>query len=260
MRHKLTKDQIDYINENYRTKSQAKIAEYLGIGKGSVGGYMRRNGLKVSKKQSLEFRSHALRGRTTFSEKESQFIKQNYLTMPVKTMAEKLGRSGTGVNTRLRQLGLVIPRAIIEKRKTHSQFQKGAVPMNKGKKQHEFMSPEAIEKSKATRFQKGITPHNANYDGHERVTKDGYIEIRVRKGKYRLKHVHEWEKINGKLPKGHCLRSNDDDKLNTNPENWRLITRRENMLLNSSSHFPPELRKTIRLKNKLVKALKEHSK
>ena len=35
------------------------------------------------------------------------------------------------------------------------QFPKGHVPRNKGKKQTDFMSAEAIERTKATRFQKG---------------------------------------------------------------------------------------------------------
>ncbi len=40
-------------------------------------------------------------------------------------------------------------------------FQKGHTPMNKGLKQSEYMTPGAIERTKATRFKKGNVPHNA---------------------------------------------------------------------------------------------------
>ena len=36
------------------------------------------------------------KGRTSFTAKEDQFIKDNYLTMPIKTMAKQIGRSGCG--------------------------------------------------------------------------------------------------------------------------------------------------------------------
>lgn len=207
--------------------------------------------------KKIIYRDCPIGGKTTFSEKESQFITDNYLAIPVKTMATILGRSGTGINSRMKQLGLVIPEEIIKQRKKESRFNKGHIPKNKGKKQSDYMTSEAIEKTKPTRFKKGQSPHNTNYNGHERITKDGYIEIRIKKGKYRLKHLHEWEKLNGKLPKGYCLRSKDDNKLNTAPDNWELITRAQNMILNSGHNLPTELKKTIRLKNKLVKTIKE---
>ena len=194
-----------------------------------------------------------MKARTTFTETESQFIKENYLTMPVKTIASKIGRSGSGVFGRMKQLGLVVPREIIEMRKAESRFKKGAISFNKGKKQSEFMSAAAIEKSKATRFKKGSIPHNTQYDGHERITKDGYIEIRLSIGKYRLKHLNEWEKLNGALPKGSCLRCVDGNQLNTDPSNWILITRAENMKQNTIHRYPEEIKQIIRLKSKLQK-------
>lgn len=44
-------------------------------------------------------------------------------------------------------------------------FKKGSIPVNKGRKQEEFMSKEQIEKTKATRFKKGNAPHNTKFDG-----------------------------------------------------------------------------------------------
>jgi hypothetical protein len=42
-----------------------------------------------------------------------------------------------------------------------TEFKKGHVPFNKGLKQSEWMSPEAVAKTKATRFKKGQMPPTA---------------------------------------------------------------------------------------------------
>lgn len=257
MRKKITfnKSEKQYIQDNYLKKSSNKIGDHLGYRGGIIKNYMNRNNLIVPKKLSIQFRSDAMTGRTTFTAKEDNYIKDNYLTMPVKTMAKNIGRSGTGVFNRMRKLNLVVPKEIAEQRKKDNQYKTGFIPQNKGKKQTDYMSAEAIEKTKKTRFKKGSTPHNEKYNGHERITKDGYIEVRIEKAKYRLKHLHEWEKINGKLPKGYCLRSIDGTKQNTSPDNWELISRAENMKLNSIQRYPKQLIKIIRLNNKLKKQI-----
>jgi hypothetical protein len=189
---------------------------------------------------------------TSFTEEEDAFIVDNYLKYPVKKLARMIGRSGLGTSNRISKLGLIIPRELIEQRKRMSYFHKGQVSFNKGMKQEYFMSPEGIERTKATRYKKGNIPPNTNYNGHERTTIDGYIEIRVSRNNYRLKHVVEWEKENYKVPKSHCLWCIDKNKKNTNHNNWELITRLE--LLNRNVHNrPPELKKAIRLTNKILK-------
>jgi hypothetical protein len=121
------------------------------------------------------------------------------------------------------------------------QFQKGNIPVNKGKPLEAFCSPETIKKISKTWFKKGNLPHNANFEGHERITKDGYIEISIaetnpRTGferRYVLKHRLLWEKENGKLPEGMCLKCLDGNRQNTNPSNWEAIDKRANLFLNN---------------------------
>ena len=84
-----------------------------------------------------------------------------------------------------------------------------------------------MKKQELHAFKKGHEPHNTKYNGHERITKEGYIEIRIKKGEYRLKHLYNWEQINGKLPKNHCLSCVDGNKQNTDPNNWKIISRAE---------------------------------
>jgi hypothetical protein len=65
----------------------------------------------------------------------------------------------------------------------------------------------------------GQLPHNTQYLGHERVSKDGYVEVSIDEvyphtgygRRYLLKHVHKWEKANGPVPDGLCLKCVDGE-------------------------------------------------
>lgn len=108
-------------------------------------------------------------------------------------------------------------------------FVKGQTPPNKGKP----MSAELRAKCAPTMFRKGQLPHNTKWLGHERLSKDGYVEVSIAETNphtgfercYVLKHVHEWEKLNGPVPEGMCLKSRDGNRQNTDVSNWELIDR-----------------------------------
>lgn len=142
-------------------------------------------------------------------------------------------------------------------------FKKGTVPPNKGKKQTEFMSKEAIERTKATRFKKGNIPPNHKPIGHERVTVDGYVEVKVREGKkqknFELKHRLVWEQHNGPIPESHNIQFKDGNKLNCKIENLYMISRAEQVSTENTIHrYPAELKTAIRRINKLQKHIKEY--
>lgn len=114
------------------------------------------------------------------------------------------------------------------------QFEKGHITHNKGKKQIEFMSKEAIERTKATRFKKGNIPKNHRPIGSERITVDGFWEIKVDEpNKWMLKHRWVWEQSNGKIPKGYVLVFLDGNRDNISLENLKLISRQENLVMNN---------------------------
>ena len=123
------------------------------------------------------------------------------------------------------------------------QFRKGQPAYNKGMKQTDFMSAEAIERTKATRFQKGQEPHNAKGFGigRERVDKDGYIQVKVklhsntdgRWNNYRYKHVLIWEKEHGcHIPPKTAIIFADGNKRNFDSNNLVAVPRRILMIIN----------------------------
>lgn len=98
----------------------------------------------------------------------------------------------------------------------------------------------------------------------------GYVLIKtpqVRCGKtikhYKYKHVTVWEKENGPIPKGNCLRFLDGDNQNCSIENLAMFTRTETLFLNFLGYnkAPKELRETIilvaRLKARVVERRRE---
>lgn len=150
-------------------------------------------------------------------------------------------------------------------------FAKGTVPPNKGKK-----CPPGTggrhPNARRTQFKKGNEPHNTNFLGHERVSKDGYVEISIDETnphtgferRYVLKHRWQWEQKHGPVPDGMCLKCKGE-RINTDPSNWELIPRA--LLPRLDGRFgrgyeeaPAELRPTILAVAKLEHRVREKTK
>ena len=108
-------------------------------------------------------------------------------------------------------------------------FEKGRATWNKGTK--------GLTKANVTSFKKGQKSHNYKPVGSERITKDGYCEIKVSDTgrRWRLKHVLIYEKHHGKVPKGSAVIFLDGDKRNFDIDNLYLVTRSQLAMLNKNS-------------------------
>ena len=113
------------------------------------------------------------------------------------------------------------------------QFKKGNVPHNKDKKQVEYMSQESIERTKETRFKKGNKPKNYRPVGSERITKDGYIEVKVADpNKWETKNKIIYKQYFGDIPKGYKVIYADGNKLNNDINNLILVSDNEELIMN----------------------------
>lgn len=143
-------------------------------------------------------------------------------------------------------------------------YEAGQESRNKGKKMP-FNANSA-----RTQFKKGHTPHNTKHLGHERISQDGYVEISIAEPnphtgyerRYVLKHKHLWEKANGPVPEGYCLKCLDGNRTNTDPKNWELVPRGILPRLNGKcrrnyDRADPELKPTILATAKLEQAVHE---
>lgn len=108
-------------------------------------------------------------------------------------------------------------------------FEKGHATWNKGTK--------GLTKANVTSFKKGQKPHNYKPLGSERITKDGYCEIKVSDTgrRWKPKHVLIYEKHHGKVPKGSAVIFLDGDKRSFDIDNLYLVTRSQLAMLNKNS-------------------------
>lgn len=255
----LTQENIEFIKANKLKMSGTAIAKHIGCSKGVVNRFMRKNKLTPPKELIAKFRTDALKGRTSLTKTQSEYIKNNYLHIPIKTMAKEIGKSQCAVRCRMKQLGIEVPKELSEQRKKANQFNSGHVPFNKGKKQAEYMSQQSIEKTKVGRFKKGNIPHNTKADNvivsRKDKTERVYKYIRVSKSNWQLYHRYLWESKHGKIPDNHILIFKDGDSENVQLENLKVISKTENMYRNSKCNYPDEIIPSLTLMKQLENKL-----
>ena len=157
-----------------------------------------------------------------------KFIKENHVGIGPKDMANLLNET-FGTSYTHSQLKAWYARNKLDSG-IKGYFKKGEVPWNKGKKGVNG------EGGKATQFKKGNKPHNWVPIGSERITKDGYLEVKIQEGKFqknwRGKHLLIWEKHNGPIPPGHAVIFGDGNKRNFNLDNLILVSRAQLVRMN----------------------------
>lgn len=106
-------------------------------------------------------------------------------------------------------------------------YKKGNIPKNKGTK--------GLTGANKTSFKKGMRAYNHKPVGSERISRDGYIEVKVAEpNTWRSKHRMVWEEVNGPVPKGYALLFGDGNKKNVNIENLLLVSRAQLARLNQN--------------------------
>lgn len=185
--------------------------------------------------------------------KPETYIRKYSMTVPVKELARRLGRSSTYVAGVQERLGCKPPKRIRDGFAKASRFKPGSVPKNKGKK----MPASVRRKVAKTFFKSGHLPHNTR--------RDGDISIRMDKRKVKCKfirtalgvwtpyHVYRWQMFRGPVPKGMIIRFRDGNPLNCKLDNLELIDRAEHAIRNRwGSRELLETRKIIKQLNKTI--------
>jgi hypothetical protein len=263
---KLSKDQESFILDNCLLMPAKKIGQALGeVPRGTVTSCLRRHGIKIPANIKDEWRTAALRERVqNIIHPEDELIKELYLLLPLKNLADLIGRSDSFVSGRMKRLNLIVPRETVEEFIQYSRIKPGHTPLNKGKKQIEYMSPQSIKKTIATRFKKGQFPKNTLSDGIITIRKDSkgrsYKWIRVAHAKWKMLHVKVWEDNNGKVPKGKIIVFKDKDSMNCELSNLEMITLADNMKRNSFYRYPEDIVKTIQLGARLTRKINKKTK
>lgn len=204
-----------------------------------------------------------------FSPQMIEELKANYPTTQASELAELFNCSTRKIYNLAYELGLKKDKEWMRENSRKSMQrpdhpakkywkQKGCVPINKGKKQAEYMTPEAIERTRATQFQKGQLGWNHKEVGYERINVEGYIEIKVAEPNvFKQKQRVVWESNFGPIPHRHNIQFKDKNRLNCEPDNLYCISR-ANQLKNENSfiaRYPKDLQLAIQSKAVLTRQI-----
>lgn len=171
------------------------------------------------------------------------YIRANYNGVGNKEMAQRLNAE-FGTHYTARQLNSYYKNHGLNSGLT-GRFEKGHIPPNKGKK---GVCAPGCEK---THFKKGNLPENTKPIGYERITKDGYVEVKVKMRPSRVdcndnfvaKHRLIWEQLHGPIPDDCVVIFKDGDKQNFDPDNLALVTKAQRLQMSRRGLFSsdPEL-------------------
>lgn len=191
-------------------------------------------------------------GKFKWTKSRDEWLIKNYPSKDLSFLLNELECSYSALFKRAEILGVKKSEAyLIKKRKADGdklkilgarhQFKKGCKAHNKGKKQTEFMSADAIERSAVNRFKKGNKPHNELEDGFITSRKDHktgivYKYIRINKGEWQLLSRYNYEKSTGEtLKENEVVRFKDGNTINCSPDNLEKISMQENLIKNMLS-------------------------
>lgn len=207
---KWTPAEYDYLRSHYRTQNNVQLAQALGRAKQAVITRLYKLGL--------------IRGlRKGWSLSEDEYLRAHYRTQNNRELGNALGRTVSAVTNRIKNLGLRRSLALRNKLKSATQFPKGHVPFNKGRK--------GIHLSRETEFKKGHLPANTQYDGcvTVRVHKGTPMKwIRLAQSQWLPLHHHKWIQKHGAIPPRHIIAFKNGNTLDCRMRNLRLMSKGEN--------------------------------
>lgn len=203
--------------------------------------------------------------RSPWARLDDQIMRDLYPSNTAEYVASVIGCSAKSVWRRAGLLGLKKSREWIAEtaRERNSRpghggqahrFVTGLVPWNKGK-------PFAAGgRNVETQFKPGSRSRNWQPVGHERITKDGYLQRKmtdtgVTRRDYVNVHWLVWRAAGRDVPPGHALVFRDGNARNFALENLELVTRAEMMRRNTFHRHGPEVAALTQLRGALTRQI-----
>lgn len=261
MKRKYKKRHLDFIRDAYSRMTVQDVTRALNEKFGmdstvsSIRTIISRNKIKCGR----PYGKRLMPDRRLFTKEQVQYIRDisggRWKRDITRMVNDKFGTGYTA-----EQIKAVMARSRITSG-LNGKYQKGGLPWNAGTK------GQGLTGRNKCSFKPGNVPSNRNPLWHERLGKDGFIEIKVPEmnpytgfpTRYRAKHVWIWEQENGPVPEGHVVAFKDSDRTNIRPENLMLISRAELLEINQMgySQSPPDVKPSIRALAKLKTKIRE---
>lgn len=194
-------------------------------------------------------------------------VRRLYADLSAADCADHLGLSIKQVQHKAHKLGLKkSPEWIAERSRAamqdeshpahRSRFTSGHATWNKG------ISFDAGGRSAETQFKHGQRPHTWNPIGHERLTKEGYLQRKVSdtgvtRRDYVAVHRLVWIEHNGPAPAGYAVVFRDGNNRNFDIDNLELVSRADLMARNTVHRLPKEVSLAVQMLGALRRKINE---
>lgn len=225
----------------------------------SIRSVLRKNGIKCGRTGSDRLINHV----RLFTKAQENFVRIEYKKYKIKSLTKIFNEQFNTVMTE-KQI-----KSMVSRRKIHAGrngcFKKGNKPWNADTKGQGLTGP-----NKGS-FKKGTVPPNRKPMGFERISKDGFIEIKVDERnpytgfstRFKHKHRHVYEQNYGPIPDGMVVALKDSDPQNCDPDNLMLVSRTELLFMNGMQYskapelIKPSLAVVAKLKATVAERIKE---
>lgn len=203
--------------------------------------------------------------RAHYIEADIAYLCKHYADTPTRDIAQHLARSERSIYSKAGQLGLkksaeFLASAMSGRLKTNStlgkssRFKPRQTPWNKGT---HFISG---GRSAEHQFKPGRRPWNHHPIGHERLSKDGYLQIKmtdtgITRHDYVFVHRMVWETEHGAIPADHVVIFKDGNKKNIDISNLQCLIRAELMAKNTVHNLPKPLADLVQLRGAITRQI-----
>lgn len=214
------------------------------------------------------------RPRWTWTAEQEALVRQHYANSKTADLARQIGCSEVQLYRKAALMGLQKGEAFLATSASGrilrggllsqaTQFKPGLQPWNRGKKLPGHGNA-------ATFFKPGQRPHTWLPIGSFRISKDGYLQIKLTDTGYPPRdwvsyHQHVWEQANGPRPGGHVVvfkpgaKTVDRDLVTV--DKLECISRSELMRRNSyHTNLPPELANLVQLRGAITRQIRKRAK
>lgn len=205
-------------------------------------------------------KSRGIIKRVQYTPEQIEAIRTRYPHERTNNIARDLGLTVNNVYQRAAALGLcktpeylASPDACRLKRDSSCgelyRYTKGHIPANKGTRRPGWSAGRMVD----TQFKKGQKPHSWRPIGTERLSKEGYLQVKLREtgvSRHDYVAVHQlvWELHRGAIPAKHHVAFKDGDKTNITIENLELVSFADMMKRNTLHNYPKEIASVIQLR------------
>lgn len=249
MRFCYTSEHLDFLRSEYRKLGYADLALAFNA----------KFGLQKTERQiRTALKNHKITcGRkggqikqgklVAYTQEQFEWLKEQYRLQTLAQLTESFNQK-FGTDKTEQQIRSCLRNHRIRSGRT-GHFEPMTPPWNTGTK--------GVMKPNSGSFKKGSVAPNCRPIGAERITKDGYVEIKVAEPnpytnaptRFRLKHQVVWEQEHGPVPDGMVVSFVDGDKMNCSLDNLELLHRGDLAVFNKlgGNTLPGEIRTAAKL-------------